>query len=205
MTYSQHGEDTFLLKFFKRKPGTLISFGENDGVTLSNVKALIDIGWAAHLVEPSEICFKKLHELHIDNPKVRCYNYAIGSEDGVFPFFESGSHLSPNDYSLLSTLKPEEMSRIKGDHGFEEKTVQVKTWDSFMRDCGVPKFDLLSIDCEGMDFEILSQIDFKKYRPKMVVVESNRIEDNKYKAYMKKFGYRLSNTNPCNLFFTYLR
>jgi Methyltransferase FkbM domain len=58
--------------------------------------------------------------------------------------------------------------------------------------------DLISIDVEGLDFEILSSIDFRKYRPTVICVETISFSDNfggvKNKdipEYLQQHGYFL--------------
>lgn len=200
--YSQHREGEVIARYFGESKGTLISLGENDGKTLSNVLGLIEIGWKGYLVEPSQIPFKKLIELHKSNDKVKCFNYAIGNEDGETTFYESGEHLGKGDTSLLSTIKEDELKRWGKTCTFKKITVPVKTWDSFIKDSKVKKAHLISIDCEGVDFDILIQIDFDKLDTKMIIVESNNVDNKKYSDYMNSKGYRLYYANQCNLIFT---
>ena len=46
MRFSQNQEEDVILKYFEYLPvGTFLSIGENDGQTLSNVRALAEKGW----------------------------------------------------------------------------------------------------------------------------------------------------------------
>lgn len=199
--YSQHGECKIINEYFNDK-GVLISLGENDGKTLSNVLGLIERGWKAYLVEPSEVPFAKLKELHKDNESVKCFNYAVGTYDGDTFFYDSGTHLNKGDTGLLSSISEQEIKRWGKSCTFEKKTVKVKTWESFKKDAGFRKADMISIDCEGLDFDILTQIDFNALKTKLVCVESNSIENEKYINHMATFGFKLHYSNPCNLIFT---
>jgi hypothetical protein len=58
--------------------------------------------------------------------------------------------------------------------------------------------DLLSIDVEGLDYQIVSSIDLKKYRPKVVCLESveytggdTYVKSKKLASYLYKNGYFL--------------
>ena len=199
--YSQHGECKIINEYFGDK-GVLISLGENDGRTLSNVLGLIERGWKAYLVEPSEVPFAKLHELHKNNESVKCFNYAVGTYDGDTFFYDSGTHLNKGDTGLLSSISEHEIKRWGKSCTFEKKTVKLKTWDSFKKDAGFRKADMISIDCEGLDFDILTQIDFNALKTKMVCVESNSIENEKYINHMATFGFTLHYSNACNLILT---
>lgn len=201
MDYSQFGEGKIINEYFGDK-GVLISLGENDGRTLSNVLGLIERGWKAYLVEPSEVPFAKLKELHKGNENVKCFNYAVGTYDGDTFFYDSGTHLNKGDTGLLSSTSEQEIKRWGKLCTFEKKTVKMKTWGFFKKDAKFRKADMISIDCEGVDFDILTQIDFNALKTKMVCVESNSVENEKYINYMFKFGFKLHYSNSCNLIFT---
>lgn len=201
MSYSQNGEDVIALFYFGEFKGNILSIGENDGKTLSNALLLIEQGWNAVLVEPSEKCFKQLKERHKGNDKVQCVKYAIAEEEGVFEFHESGSHLSINDHSLLSTLIESEKERWKGTAEFTKTKVKAITFDTLLEISDYKKFDLVSIDVEGLDWNILTQIDLEKIGCKMLIIETNSIEDKKYIDYCAKFGMKLRDKNHENLIF----
>ena len=198
--YSQYGEGKLINAYFT-KVGTLISLGENDGKTLSNVLGLIESGWKAYLVEPSKEAFGKMKELHKDNNKVKCFNYAIGNTNGIVKFFESGTHLKQGDTALLSTMKATEITRWKQET-FTEVDVECKTFLEFKKDARFKQVDLISIDCEGMDFDILQQIDLNALKVKMVIIEHNSVNENKFKEHMIDLGYKVYFRNGCNLIFT---
>jgi hypothetical protein len=60
-------------------------------------------------------------------------------------------------------------------------------------------FDFINIDIEGMDFEVLSQIDLTDV--KCVCVEYNGIEPQKYIDYCAQFGLTEIHRNGENLIF----
>lgn len=198
--YSQFGEGKIINELFTDK-GVLISLGENDGKTLSNVLGLIEKGWKAYLVEPSSV-YDKLAEFHKDNELVKCFNYAIGTYDGDATFYESGEHLNKGDSALLSTINPDELRKWERVCTFNKKIVPVRTWESFKKDAKFRKADFINIDCEGVDFDILTQIDFNALKTQMVCVESNSKDNQKYIDHMAKFGFKLYHFNSCNLIFT---
>src|SRR5207247_814567 len=53
--------------------------------------------------------------------------------------------------------------------------VEMKSINTILRDYCKTTPDFLSIDVEGMDSEIIESIDFSKYRPKVLCVETIRI------------------------------
>ena len=185
--YSQNLEDQYIVDFFKDIPGKkcLLSIGENDGKTLSNSRALIELGWDFDLVEPSPCAFAKLSILYPDHED-SLHQLAIGTESGTMDFHDSGTHLNNGDTSLLSTLLPQEKERWK-DAEWNVIPVQVLTYADFKSDTPY-EYDFISIDAEGLDIEILKQIDLT--HTKLLCIEWNSIEQNKIDIleYTSKFG-----------------
>jgi len=182
--YSQNSEDVFLLDFWKQKfgnsKGTLLDVGANDGKTLSNSLLFIENGWKAHLFEPSNPTFQKLVELHKGNENVRCYNCGLSNETGMKLFYESGTLLNDGDVDLVSTTQDSEFNKWKGRVSFTESLAFFYNWQDWIKFALVEneKFDFVSIDAEGEDWKILSQIDLTKHDCKILCVEWNSIPEN---------------------------
>jgi FkbM family methyltransferase len=198
MMYSQNNEEKIIKDYFKDFRGTFLDIGANDGVTLSNTRGLSLLGWSGVLVEPSKIAFEKLKTLYADYPNIQVFNYAIGTYDGETDFFDSGTHLHQGDTSLLSTIKQNETKKWTSET-FTQTKVNIKTYASFLNDCGHLDFELISIDAEGMDWEILQQINLDD--TKMIIVEFNQIGKDKYVDYCSNFGLKLIAQNHENLIF----
>lgn len=183
--YTQNKEQEYILEHFKDFKGTLCSIGENDGKTFSNALALIELGWDAILVEPSPCTFEKLKELHKDRDNVICINAAVGESAGKMKFYESGHHLKDkSDYALLSTLDPNETIKWrKAGIEFKEIEVDVITMTELNA-----HFDFVTIDAEGLDIEILKQIDLT--HTSLLCIEWNSIMANKLviMEYCSQFG-----------------
>lgn len=210
MEYSQGNEEGLIKNYFAKQELnsatlTVLSCGENDGKTLSNSLACIERGWQATLIEPSEKCFKKLTKLHQDNGKVECFNLAIGKENGTAKFYESGEHaknMYGENHSLLSSLKHDETIKWKYET-FTEKLVTVLDFKTLLLHSKYKKFELISIDCEGVDYDILTQIDLIEIGCKMLIVEYNGDlnEQMKFVEYANKYGMNLLAKTYQNLIF----
>jgi FkbM family methyltransferase len=185
--YSQNNEKEILLTYFKDFTGVLLDIGANDGKTFSNSLALINYGWQAVLIEPSQSAFDKLEALHYDNEKVDYYNIAIGTVDGKATFHNMGTHLGKDDTSLLSTLVAGEMDRWKGTE-FKDEEVEVLTYATFMDEAPHEHFDFITIDAEGMDLAILEQIDLTHAQAVCIEHNSNEVLYGQMVAYCSKFG-----------------
>ena len=85
--------------------------------------------------------------------------------------------------SPLNTFSREEVERITsyGTHKLRQ-TVRVKTLNINNVLCAYPAAgvtDLISIDIEGLDFAVISQIDFSRYRPRVICVETLSYTEDK--------------------------
>lgn len=201
--YSQNDEDYLIERYFRGKIGTILSIGENDGKTFSNVLSAIERGWQAVLIEPSKTAFEKLTKLHEGNANVMAFNIAIGKENGKADFYESGEHIGNGDTSLISTLNESELGRWKGSKydNFTKTTVDVNTWEMFYSLFENMKFNLISIDAEGYDLFILQQMDLLKMDCEMLIVEYNGVNETEYSTAAANGGLRLLSKNFENLIY----
>lgn len=197
MSYTQNREEEFILKYLGDK-GVLLDLGANDGRTFSNSLRLIQKGWKAVLVEASPTIFKRLKKEHHGNKNVQCLNMAIGKKNEKVTFYESGTLLGKGDHSLVSTIDPEELKRWKGIE-FNKIEMPCYTYDRIKPVFKWKNFDFISIDVEGLDYDILAQIDLLNV--KMVIVEFNGKEPEKYVRYCKGYGLREVHRNGENLIF----
>lgn len=183
MRYSQNNEQDIILSYFSGKNGVFLDIGANDGVTLSNTYALQLAGWNGVLVEPSEEAFNRIPK----NKAVQKFNVAIGTHDGTGTFYEMGNHLNRGDVSLLSTIKKTELKRWQGVE-FKERFTEVWTYQTLLRHCAWKRFDFISIDAEGIDYEILEQININHVS--MICIEHNSNIDlyHLIKEYCNKAG-----------------
>ena len=60
--YSQNNEERIILNYFLNRKGNFLDIGANDGITLSNVRALAEMGWKGCLIEPSKKAYNKAVE-----------------------------------------------------------------------------------------------------------------------------------------------
>lgn len=210
MSYSQNNEEEIIKNYFKKqeeeyKHLTVLSIGENDGKTLSNSLACIERGWHATLVEPSKKAFRKMFLLHDRNTRVEMFNVAIGDTCADVIFHESGEHakhIYGENSSLLSSIVKKETEKWKGET-FTETIVECLDFEALYDMSSKINYDLISIDAEGYDYNILSQIDLKKVGCQMLIIESNgEVEREKqYVEYCARFGMKPYTKTRENLIF----
>lgn len=201
--YGQSQEDRIVHNYFGHDfKGNILDIGANMGEFLSNSLALINVGYSAWCIEPSS-AFTDLQELHKDNPNVHCYNYAIGDKGGEFTLLESGNHIpNGNDKCLVSTFDINETKRWP-NVTFTERFVRMVTFDTFYKEAGEPKFDFVSVDCEGYDKIILEQMNLSKIGCSCLCIEYNRDAklESEFTKYCAQFDLKLHYKNSENLIF----
>lgn len=168
--YSQLGEDLIIDLIFKNlkieKP-TYIDVGTNDPIKLNNTYFFYKKGSQGICIEPDPELFKKIKK---KRPKDICLNTGIGSEENQKADYYVMSS------KVLSTFSKEEADNlILATNQKIEKVLQIPLLplDKIIKENfnnNTPNF--MSLDTEGFDFEILKSIDFEKFRPEVICVET---------------------------------
>ena len=163
MNYSQNDEQDVILKYFRGAIGRFLDIGAHDGESLSNTRALVLLGWQGVFVEPNPTHFLKLMEKYGGNPRFTLFNCAVSSGQAIAKLFWN---YEPPGYS--STISPEKAEEFKANDytkSFYVSTLPVSKLESF------GPFDFVSIDTEGMEVHILSNIRDVVQGTKMICVE----------------------------------
>lgn len=201
--YSQNNEQQIILDFFKDFKGTFLDIGANDGITLSNTYALVLGGWRGLLVEASPRAYGRLLENMPFENDLTIINVAVGSYDGEIVLHESGELLGKGDVALVSSTKQDEVHRWDSlKIPFEDRKVSCVTFKKLLEQTKFKKFDFISMDIEGMELEVLPQMDFNELECKLACIEFNGKEQEKYDAIMLPFGFKLIHQNAENLIYT---
>lgn len=199
MKYSQNCEQDIILNYFGERKGVFLDLGANDGVTLSNTRALANTGWAGVLVDASPKAFKKLQENYPNQNDFHLYNIALSHENGILKFKESGTLLGAGDVALVSSFHDSEIERFKSVVEYEEIEAKCLTWPAFIQGCPVKDFDFISMDIEGSELDVLPYIDLSNTA--MLCIEWNSKEELKreYEKYL--YGFKLIYTSAENLIY----
>lgn len=200
--YSQNEEEKHILNYFADHKGTFLSIGENDGETLSNVRALALKDWCGVMVEPSPKVFHKLKSLYEQTQGCfYTYNCAIGINNGKAILHDSGELLKKGDKALVSTIVPDEMKRFQSVLSYDPVEVKVFRWKTFLNRLTLKQFDFVSIDCEGLDLEILKQMNLEELGVKCLCIEHNGNQELKSEFDKIMTGYRIIYTSGENLIY----
>lgn len=199
--FSQNNEEEIVHDFFRDEKIQVLSIGENDGVTLSNVRRVLMNGSGGVLVEPSEKVFNKLFHLYFDRGDVFMYRSAISDYVGMGKFYDSGEHLKNGDLSLLSSLERTEITKWMPTTKFDETYVPVMNFRTLINVSPIKEFDLISCDTEGNDLCILKQMDLREMKTRMLIIEFNGKDQDKFDELVIPQGLVLVHKNAENLIY----
>lgn len=165
-TFAQHGEDLFLQRYFKGRPGRFLDVGAHEPFHLNNTYLLYRAGWRGVNVEPIPFLHRRLERYR---PRDVNLNAGLGREEGELEFHE----LSP---MVLSTFDSGEMEALVASGAAslrESYRVPVHTLAGVAREYGLEgtTLDLLSIDTEGFEMEVLEGGSWERFRPELIIVE----------------------------------
>jgi FkbM family methyltransferase len=189
-----------------------IEIGANDGREHSALREFVTSRrWTGIMVEPLPRAFEQLRRNYAGFDRVSVENAAISDRDGRLPFFhldETEAHPrargsdwrdSPQWLHALGSLSREQvLSHAPLISDIEERIVRTEvpclTFKSLCLKHDVEQIDLLVIDTEGYDYEIVRQIDFDAYRPRLLIYEHlhlSALERDACRARLLEAGYEL--------------
>jgi len=170
ISYSQCGEDIiieFLLRdILKRKDITYLDLGAHHSSFLSNTYYFYKKGFSGVLIEPDFYLFEEIRKRR---QRDTVLNFGVGvsnKKEADFYIF---------NYRELNTFSKEIAEETKEEATLEEviKVPLVTVNDILERYCKIcPSF--ISIDIEGLDLDIIKTLNFKKWRPEVICIETIR-------------------------------
>ena len=175
--YSQFDEDIFLVDFFKeKKNGKFVDLGAFHPMRYNNTYLLYKTGWSGTNIDLNQTAIDMFNIVRKrDNNK--CALISNKSNEKKIVYYEH-NFSAVNSLILTSELK-EVLNK--------EKVMITKTFEELIEH----NFDFLNIDLEGHDYEVLKNINFDKYRPKLVcveILEKSKDKNNIFK-FLKNKGY----------------
>lgn len=195
-SYSQQGEDLVIDQLLgSNKSGLYVDIGAHDPVRFSNTKRFYNKGWSGINIDPNPTLIRKF-----EKQRTRDINLTlgIGKKNGLLVFYE----FFP---STLSTFSASEAKNYmeKGFKLLSKKKVPVARLDSVLNKYRNKDktIDFFSIDTEGMDLEILQSNDWKRFKAKVICIETKG-NFEKIMSYLKKYGYQLEHNNGINSIFS---
>lgn len=198
--FSQAGETKAIRKILgvgRPYSGYFVEIGANDGVTLSTTLGLLKDGWSGLSVEPNPVVFSKLEQNWRGYSRVRLACVAVASKPGPVRLWFANN----DPGGLMSTISNDDSDWFRAVRSNEYIEVPGLTITNLFESYDVPRFfDMLLIDTEGMDYEILTTLDFQRFSPRLIVTEDYDPTNAQKFALLEDSGYVKKASIGCNTF-----
>lgn len=167
LRYSQEGEDGILARIFEtQRFGFYVDVGAHHPIRYSNTYRLYVAGWRGINVEPNPEMVSLFRRAR---PRDITVQAAISDQEceRTYFLFDDGA-LNTFDAALAAQRSRESPFKIIG-----ERRVQMRRLDRIL-DEYLPSgttIDVMSIDTEGLDAAVVRSLDWRRYRPRVVLIE----------------------------------
>ena len=185
-SWSQEGEDLILSRFFgNKRKGFYVDVGAHHHFLFSNTYRFYKMGWYGINIDasPSSMeTFKKYRkrDINLEIPiglASKPLNFYVFNEPALNSFDEIISlkrNNAQNDYKIIKTipLESRKLSDILEEYLSPGQEI-----------------DFLSVDVEGLDFEVLQSNDWHQFSPSIVLVEILPGKHSAIENFMLNQGY----------------
>lgn len=171
-SYSQCGEDLIVNFLFhwvlKIKSPTYVDIGAHHPWYLNNTYLMYRNGSRGVNIEPDPTLFSSFPRFRKNDININ-KGVAFGNNSTVADFYVMSSR-------VLNTFSKEEAERISENNEIRIDDIRpvelININEVFGQYFPDKEVDFLSIDVEGLDLAILNCIEFEKYKPKVICVET---------------------------------
>ena len=167
-SYSQEGEDLLLRRIFGDKEcGFYVDVGAHHPNRFSNTHGFYQRGWHGINVEPNPDAMGEFRVQRSRDVNLQC---GVGAEPGriTYYLFDEPA-LNTFDRSVVDSRVAATRYKLKGTI-----EVAIERLDHILEKYLPPNqsIDFFSIDTEGFDLQVLQSNDWRRYRPRCILVES---------------------------------
>ena len=169
ISYAQCGEDLIIshvFEYLKIEKPTYLDIGAHDPKYISNTYFFYERGARGVLVEPDDELCRKIRKAR---SRDICLNVGVSVDAR-----EKADFYVMNSRTL-NTFSREEAERIAAQgvyHIADVRTVRLMSVNEIVRQHFPSGPNLISVDVEGLDYEILKSFDFQNIRPEVFCVET---------------------------------
>ncbi|MGB3309219.1 MAG: FkbM family methyltransferase [Nodosilinea sp.] len=194
LSFSQEGEDRILARLFERKEkGFYIDVGAHHPQLFSNTYLFYLMGWRGINIDAMPGSMDAFGELRPDDINLE---RAIAEKESELIYYM----FSNPAYNGFSKELSEERDGLRGVVKLvSQETIKTHKLSDILDD-HVPQstsIDFMSIDVEGLDYQVLLSNNWYKHRPKVILLEelefdlSKPFEVSKSYTFLKGQGYKL--------------
>lgn len=168
LSFSQDGEDIIVKNILgsQEKKGIYIDVGAHHPMRFSNTFYFYLHGWRGINIDAMPGSMKPFNKYRREDKNIEAGISRTG-EKLVFYEFDDAA-LNTFDKVLADENVNDGYKIVR-----EQEIQTYRIMDIFDKYVGKRQIDILDIDIEGMDDLIIEDIDWKKYRPKVVLAEKN--------------------------------
>jgi FkbM family methyltransferase len=198
-SYSQHGEDVFMLARLPEAPARfVVDVGANDGYSWSNSFMFGLKGFALLLVEPMPDYAERCRALYRARTDIDIEQVAITAQVGSTSF-----HINLDAETDLLAMRSSVIRGIIPSDKLQAITVATTPLSLLLEKHDVPhNYALLTVDAEGMDLEVLRTARLDVFRPHFICVEEESFGDA-IADYLAGWGYqRIQTLGPNGIYTT---
>lgn len=201
ISFSQFGEDLIVLSYFggenPKKNGIYVDVGAFDPVCLSTTLLLYKLGWTGINIDMDSEKIEKYR-----NMRPRDCNIAAAISNTQKKMLHLKYPLGATN-RIVDVTEAERLSLCK------EVPIQTKEVITEMLTTLIDKspfsgkqIDYLNVDCEGHDYEVLTSLDFSRYKPTIITIEAFSTEERqRLESFLIPHGYRCDATLRHTLLF----
>jgi FkbM family methyltransferase len=166
-SYSQYAEDLIIQSYFSRKlkNGRYVDVGCHHPRRGSNTYGLYKKGWSGILIDLEKT---KVLANQLSRRRDKVILAAVSDAEEWLEIF------SDKSYSTNTTIKKNQNSSNEKSIGH----IKTQTLTNILDEQNFQKkFELLSIDVEGVDLQVLKGLNLKCYQPQIICIENWKSKD----------------------------
>lgn len=198
ISFSKSGDDVQLMKLINQStPGAYVDIGCWHPIDASNTYYFSLRGWKGICIDPNPELIPLYKSMRRDDIFV---NSAIGSNEGNLNYY-----MLNDKFSSMNTLNHDFLVQNNVENQIKKVIeIPVQSLKSILDKTLSPndRLDFFDVDVEGYDLEVLKTNDWTKYRPKIVIVESDQsiFEDvnSEITQYLTSVNYKLIGKSNIN-------
>lgn len=176
VTHAQHGDDLVIRAVFDNlgiDSPSYLDIGAHHPTNISNTKLFYDAGSCGINVEANPYLFQ---QFMVDRPRDINLNFGVGTESGFLDFYMVDEYSGRNSFDHATV---EAFVNDYPEFSIREiRQLPVMTVAQVLSNRAIP--DFLTIDVEGLDYDILDSIDFERFPFKVICVEVGGLDKFNY-------------------------
>ena len=200
-SYSQKGEDLTIDSLLNNKrTGFYVDIGAYDPDRFSNTKRFYRKGWSGINIEPDYENYSRFKSKRVRDINI---NIGIGLKRATLPFYR----FFPATLSTFSKTEAEKCKKLGYKFIGIRKVGVARLGEVLEKYFKGKNIDFFSIDTEGFDMEALKSNDWKRFKPKIICIESSSHSLSRkhakydYESLLSKYGYKKIYDNNLNTIF----